>query len=57
MLCMVMHVVVFTCWSGLTFNNVGVPSVHECRIIFQVTSIVIICINKRNCGVAQTNFG
>jgi hypothetical protein len=44
--------VVFACWSGLTFCNVGVLSMLECTVLFQVTFVVIICINRRNCGVA-----
>jgi hypothetical protein len=46
------RVVVFTYWSGLTFCNVGMPSVFECTVLFKVTFIVIIWINKRNGGVA-----
>jgi hypothetical protein len=32
--------------------NVVVLSMLERTVIFQVTSIVIICINRRDCGVA-----
>jgi hypothetical protein len=38
------------------FCKVVVLSMLEHTIIFQFTSIVIICINMMDCGVARTGF-
>jgi hypothetical protein len=58
MLCMVMCAVVFRMFGVVLRSVMSVcSSMLECTILFQVTSIVIICINRRELWCGMNQFG